>query len=116
MNVALIQEALEYQEAHSLQGPLFPEAQDELAQLVEQLKQADEAYEAIRVHNKARMDLIDELQEALRDLLKETEPRDHKWAVQGGTRPGDCVFCRAHVALGTVPWGPDHPSYDEMGQ
>ncbi len=37
-DVGLIQEALEYQEAHSLMGPLFPEAQQELRRLVEQLE------------------------------------------------------------------------------
>ncbi len=49
---------------------------------------------------------------ALRDLLKESEPRDHKWAVQGGTRPGDCVFCRAHVALGGVSIPASEPKED----
>lgn len=39
-HVALIQEALNYQEDHSLEGPLFPEALDALASLVEQLEAA----------------------------------------------------------------------------
>lgn len=37
---SLIREALEYQEAHSLEGPLFPEAQEELRQLEEQMESA----------------------------------------------------------------------------
>lgn len=41
-DVALILEALEYQEEHSLEGPLFPEAQEELRRLVEQLETARE--------------------------------------------------------------------------
>lgn len=45
-DVALIQEALEYQEKHSLEGPLFPEAQEELRRLVEQLQTFREFYEA----------------------------------------------------------------------
>lgn len=37
---ALLREALQYQEDHSLEGPLFPEALDDLDRLEEQLEAA----------------------------------------------------------------------------
>ena len=43
-------------------------AEDRVAELERDLKQADESYEAIRVHNGARMNLIDELQARVTEL------------------------------------------------
>lgn len=84
-DVALIQEALEYQEDNSLQGPLFPEAQEELRRLEEQYEalasEAPHLWASVknsqRRANKAEADLaaknlaLGDLQEQLEAVREE---------------------------------------------